>query len=223
MTGRKGASPKSNRGKSEKRKPPQKKNIQQRVKRMGRMDSEQQADFLERVSDGIVAFDTNMNYVYINPRGAEMLGRKPEELIGKNYWAEFPEAKDTPFAKAYVRALETQEALVIEDCYEPWDRWFENRIHPSQDGLTIFFTEITERKRAEKALRDSERGNLLYYEGTAQDITGRKRAEERIQNQLNRHRALSAGMDEYISKPVNLKSMLKVIQSFLAEDENPGE
>lgn len=38
----------------------------------------------------------------------------------------------------------------------------------------------------------------------------------------DRERALAAGMDEYISKPVNLKSMLKIIQRFLAGDENPG-
>ncbi|MCK6538971.1 MAG: PAS domain S-box protein [Anaerolineales bacterium] len=39
----------------------------------------------------------------------------------------------------------------------------------------------------------------------------------------DRDRALAAGMDEYISKPINLKSMLKVIQRFLAGEENPGE
>lgn len=111
---------------------------------------------LERVSDGFAAFDAAMNYTYINQKGAELLGRKPEDLIGKNYWLEFPEAKGTPFADAYVRALETQKPIVMEDYYAPWDRWFENRIYPSKDGLTIFFTEITERKRAMELLRESE-------------------------------------------------------------------
>lgn len=113
-------------------------------------------DLLERVNDGIVAFDAEMNYIYVNPRGAELLGRKPGDLIGKNYWAEFPEAKGTPFAEAYLRALETQKPIVFEDYYPPWDRWFENRIYPSKDGLTIFFTEITERKGTELKLRKSQ-------------------------------------------------------------------
>lgn len=113
-------------------------------------------DLLERVNDGIVAFDAEMNYTYVNPRGAELLGRKPGDLIGKNYWAEFPEAKGTPFANAYLRALETQKPIVFEDYYEPWDRWFENRIHPSSEGLTIFFTEITARKGTELKLRASQ-------------------------------------------------------------------
>ena len=108
---------------------------------------------LDRVSDGFVAFDADFNYTYVNAHGGELLGRKPEELIGKNYWAEYPEAKDTPFANAYLRAMQTQEPVFFEDYYVHWDRWFINRIYPSKEGLTIFFTDITERKRNEEVTR----------------------------------------------------------------------
>ena len=114
------------------------------------------AHIIERISDGFVAFDAQMNYTYVNERSGQLLGRKPEDLIGRNYWKEFPEAKGTPFAEAYVRALETQIPIQFENYYAPWDRWFENRIYPSNNGLAIFFTEITERKRAEIQLRASE-------------------------------------------------------------------
>jgi len=124
------------------------------------------ADILERISDGFVAFDADMNYTYVNKRGGEMLGRKPEELIGKNYWKEYPEAKGTPFANAYVRALETQTPILFEDYYAPFERWFENRIYPSKDGLAIFFTEITERKRAEEELRASQRNLRALIDNT---------------------------------------------------------
>lgn len=113
-------------------------------------------DILERVTDGIVAFDTHMNYTYINHRGAEMLGRTPGELLGKNYWSEFPDAAETPFAQAYMTALKQQTPLVLEDYYEPWQRWFENRIYPSRNGLTVFFTEITERRRLDEAVKSNE-------------------------------------------------------------------
>ncbi len=112
---------------------------------------------LERITDGIVAFDAQMNYLFVNESAGQSLGRKPADLIGKNYWVEFPEAEGTPFANAYMKALKTQEPLVIEDHYAPWDRWFENRIYPSKDGLCIFFSEITERKKAEEALQVQSR------------------------------------------------------------------
>lgn len=46
-------------------------------------------DLLERIHDGFVAFDAQMNYIYVNARGAEMLGRKPEELVGLVFSARF--------------------------------------------------------------------------------------------------------------------------------------
>ncbi len=153
------------------------------------------ANILERISDGFVAFDAQMNYTYVNERSGQLLGRKPEDLIGKNYWKEFPEAKGTPFADAYVRALETQAPIQFENYYAPWDRWFENRIYPSQDGLAIFFTEITERKRAEIQLNASEErlerivetipdgimivdreGTITYANSSAEKILGLTRA-----------------------------------------------
>lgn len=108
---------------------------------------------LERVSDGFVAFDAGFNYTYVNEHGGALLGRTPGDLIGKNYWVEFPEADGTPFAQAYVHAMHTQQPVIMEDYYAPWDRWFSNRIYPSPEGLTIFFSDITERKRQEETLR----------------------------------------------------------------------
>ncbi len=133
--------------------------------------SEKLGNIIERISDGFVAFDTQMNYTYVNRKGGELLGRKPEDLIGKNYWVEFPEARGTPFAKAYQRALKTQTPIVLEDYYEPFDRWFENRIYPSKDGLSIFFTEITERKKAEQFVRASQERLTRIVETIPDGIT----------------------------------------------------
>ena len=65
-------------------------------------------NILERISDGFVALDKNWYYVYVNKRAGEMFGRKPEDLIGKHIWTEFPEGIDQPFYKAYYSAMEEQ-------------------------------------------------------------------------------------------------------------------
>lgn len=107
---------------------------------------------LETISDGFVALDRDWRYTYVNARAGELFGRDPASLIGRHIWTEFPEGVGQPFQLAYERAMRSGQAETIEDHYAPWDRWFENRIHPSAEGLSIFFHEITERKLAERKL-----------------------------------------------------------------------
>jgi PAS domain S-box-containing protein len=114
-------------------------------------------DILDRVSDGFVALDTNWRYVYLNRQAAALFGREPSDLIGRHIWTEFPEGRGQPFQLAYEKAMAEQVSIQMENYYEPWNRWFENRIYPAPDGLSIFFHEITERKLAEQAARESAR------------------------------------------------------------------
>ena len=86
------------------------------------------ANIIEKINEGFVSLDTRMNYAYVNRRAGELLGRKPEELIGKNYWEEYPLDKGTSFGRAYLQALETQSVIELADYYEPGNRWIENRI-----------------------------------------------------------------------------------------------
>ncbi|NOZ45327.1 MAG: PAS domain-containing protein [Chlorobi bacterium] len=115
---------------------------------------EKYGEILNNIKDGIVVFDKEMNYVFVNNYGAEILGTKPDQLIGKNYWTEYPEAKNSIFTKNYLKALNTQTQIVFEDYFKPWNRWFENRIFPNNGGIIILFTEITDRKKAD--LKDEE-------------------------------------------------------------------
>ena len=111
---------------------------------------------LDNSSDGFVSLDTNWCYTYVNNKAGEFLGRDAKSLIGKHIWTEFPEGVNQPFYKAYYKAVETQQTQVLQEFYEPLDRWFENRIYPSSDGLTIYFTDITDQKKADLALKESE-------------------------------------------------------------------
>lgn len=108
---------------------------------------------LARVNDGLVALDSDWCYIYVNERAARLLQREhPTDLIGKHIWTEYPEGVGQPFHQAYLRAMKTQQPVVLEEYYAPWDQWYENRIYPSPDGLTIYFTDITLRKQAEEAI-----------------------------------------------------------------------
>nr|WP_228531115.1 MULTISPECIES: ATP-binding protein [Myxococcaceae] len=103
------------------------------------------ADSLERVTDGFVALDADWRYTLVNSGGARLLGRTPEQLVGRHIWTEFPEGMGQPFHLAYERAFATQQPQTLLEYYPPFGRWFENRIYPSPDGLSIYFHDVTER------------------------------------------------------------------------------
>ncbi|MCB0463125.1 MAG: ATP-binding protein [Flavobacteriaceae bacterium] len=104
---------------------------------------------LNHISDGFVSLDTNWCYTYINIKAGELVGRSPESLMGKHIWTEFPELVNDPFYKECYRASETKGTIYFENYYKPFDKWFESRVYPSEDGLAIYFTDITEKRQAE--------------------------------------------------------------------------
>jgi len=110
---------------------------------------------LERVSDGFVALDRTWRYTYVNGCAGRLLGRPAEALVGRHIWTEFPEGRGQKFHLAYEQAMREQRPIQIRDKYPPWNRWFENRIYPSPDGISIFFTDITDQVMMEDALRAS--------------------------------------------------------------------
>lgn len=120
------------------------------------------SNVIERVNDGFVALDSDWRYTYVNARAARMLQREnPEDLIGKHIWTEYPEGVGQPFHQAYLKAFETQQPVIFEEHYAPWNQWFENRIYPSSEGITIYFTDITERKQAELLLNRVNRALMV--------------------------------------------------------------
>jgi PAS domain S-box-containing protein len=143
------------------------------------------AHVLESVSDGFVALDREWRYVYVNEQAAQTFGRTSDALIGKHIWTEFPEGVGQPFQRAYQKAMNEQTFIFLEEYYPPSDRWFENRIYPSPDGISIFFHDISDRKRAEAALRTTEAQlhELLAQLQRAQE-TERIRISRQIHDEL---------------------------------------
>ncbi len=117
-----------------------------------------QLDFtLNNISDGIISLDTDWYYTYANKNAAAIMGRTPEDLIGKHIWTEFPDIVENPFYNLALKALETQQKQESEHFYAPFGKWFENRFYPSKEGLTIFFSDVSERKMAEDLLVENKK------------------------------------------------------------------
>ncbi|MCY6489198.1 PAS domain S-box protein [Leptolyngbya sp. GGD] len=112
---------------------------------------------LESIADAFVAFDRDWRYTYVNRAAARILHRLPEELLGKHVWNEvFPELIGGIAYRAMHQAVAEQVALTWEEFGEPVQSWLEVNAYPSQEGLAVYFRDVTERKQAE-----AERERLL--------------------------------------------------------------
>ena len=107
--------------------------------------------FLESISDGFIALDHQWRYTYVNAAATRMMGRERGELLGRTLWELWPHAENSPFGVSFRRAVAENVTLQVEAFYpEPLNAWFEVRCYPSAEGLSLFFTDTSERKQAEE-------------------------------------------------------------------------
>ena len=111
------------------------------------------SEIFERITDGFVALDKHWRYTYINKKAEEFFKHDPGQMIGRDIWSEFPEIVNQPFYKACHQSIETQQYICMEDYYSPLGLWFETHIYPSPDGLSVFYRDITEKKKAELKIK----------------------------------------------------------------------
>jgi PAS domain S-box-containing protein len=136
-------------------------------------------NLVEQASDMIFTQDLAGKLTSMNLAGQKFLGRKPDEIIGNSLFALFgviPESNG--FAGSLSRPQEAREFRhqFVARSAAGEDRWLDLIISPVKDKLndTVGFRglarDITERKRFEEALRDSEERYRLLFESTPQPI-----------------------------------------------------
>ncbi|MEO8735912.1 MAG: PAS domain-containing protein [Edaphobacter sp.] len=107
-------------------------------------------------TDAIMSLDCSWRFTFVNRRANEILQVKGG-LLGKNIWEEFPAALDSDFHINYERTMCDRVATTFEAFYpEPLNLWFNILSLPSDDGIVVFFRDITKQRRDEAAIRESE-------------------------------------------------------------------
>ncbi len=124
---------------------------------------------LAGIQDQFFVLDYECRYTFVNQRVAEVVGFSQEELLGKTIWEIFPDVVESEFYTQVHRAIAEQTVVRFEYFYPRWNRWFENRIYPYSEGVSVFITDVSDvyeelrlRKQAE-----AERDRLLQLEQAA--------------------------------------------------------
>ena len=115
-------------------------------------------DVLDNMGEAFVLLDRDFRIVHMNAEAIRLEERPPEEVLGKTHWEAYPEA--APKLAALYRKAMTEGVSVSLDHHYVWpngrDTWISMRAFPVGNGLAVFYSDISERKRARAALEESE-------------------------------------------------------------------
>lgn len=125
---------------------------------------------LESISDAFYMLDLDWRFIYVNKHAEHILQRPRSALLGKVIWEEFEAAAGSVFEIEFRRAVQENCAVSFEAYYPPLGTWAELRVSPSEEGLAVYFTDISERRRREDALRATEERFNIVMKATADAI-----------------------------------------------------
>jgi PAS domain S-box-containing protein len=106
----------------------------------------------DRITDSFLAIDTDWRITYVNDRGASFLGESVDDLLGRDLRTLTANGA-ARFHEEYQQALQTQEPVSFEaESLTHPGRWLDIRAYPAEDGLSIYWRDVTTLRQRERVL-----------------------------------------------------------------------
>ena len=124
----------------------------------GRRESDNRHEHLTRllsqVQEGVLCLNRDWVITFANEEAFRRSRVRPADVNQRTYWDVYPYVIGTELEAAYRSVMDTGEATQIEYFCPPIDMWVFVHICPTDEGIALYYQDITDRKRAE-ALRDA--------------------------------------------------------------------
>ncbi|KZE37046.1 hypothetical protein AV656_10700 [Bhargavaea cecembensis] len=145
----------------------------------GLLDEQDAIRIMSGLASAFYVLDRQSDFIYINEKASGILGREGENLVGKNAWAEFPDAVPAGLKEMYDRIRKTGVPETKEIYYRPVGLWLQVDAQEIGDGrIAVLFHDISRYKEAEARLE------VLAYRDDLTGLPNRRSAIEMIEKNI---------------------------------------
>jgi PAS domain S-box-containing protein len=127
-------------------------------KKMAELKVQEAADkvsnILESLLDGFFAVDKNNIITYVNKKYEDLFRCKRGQLIGKYIDEALPWGNGAAFQDIYQQVIAENGSANFESYSEALNSWFYVSVYANEDGVAVYLTDITERKKSEQVILD---------------------------------------------------------------------
>ncbi|MFL6583533.1 MAG: response regulator [Chthoniobacterales bacterium] len=107
-------------------------------------------NILENTTDAFFAVDHEWRFTYVNAEAESVTRYSRDQILGRSLWDVFPQLVGTVFEENYRKVMAEQAPIEFEAGNRSGKRWFEVHAYPSNGGVSVFFRDVTERKKNEE-------------------------------------------------------------------------
>ncbi len=125
---------------------------QEKLSRANQQNATHLNNMLESITDGFFAVDKDWKITHINNACARLFGTSREMLMGINLWSLFSHYTDSKSYQEYTRAVRENITVYFEDYISPYNTWFQINAYPFQNGLAVYFRDISRQKQIQGQL-----------------------------------------------------------------------
>jgi PAS domain S-box-containing protein len=129
--------------------------------------SHQVYEMMERITDCFYALDNEWRIIYINTQLEKILNIRRENYLGSNLWESFPELIGSELDRQLNKAMKEKVPVQFTSYLEAFKSWYEVHVYPSITGLSVFFQDITEKKKTEEELKSANERFRLAAKSSA--------------------------------------------------------
>jgi diguanylate cyclase (GGDEF)-like protein/PAS domain S-box-containing protein len=134
---------------------------------------------LASITDAFATLDQGGRFTFVNRESERLLRRASADLLGRTLWQELDVNGRGRLRRELQMALRNSRNVEFEEFCAPLGLWIEMRAYPFEDGLAVYFRDITARKAAEDEIE-----HLAFYD-TLTQLPNRQLLMDRLQAALS--------------------------------------